>query len=224
MSGQKEKFALTPEEVAEFKAQKVTACGIGKRRDPPVSSSLVTYHLRKLKDTQIEEILQWNAHKAANEFALKRSKVERMLRDNVPMLDIINELDVSASTLTRLRRELGLTGKPKRVISPKKLVIERAQQVCDELKDYGWFSANSVYEKFGWSLREFCGVLKHINLHGVGEYSIERESGSNHPKWRFVEQIKLGSTSIRITKTDKSGFWLLATAPVPMRYISNLSA
>ena len=44
--------------VAEFKAQKVTACGIGKRRNPPVSSSLVTYHLRKLKDPQIEEILQ----------------------------------------------------------------------------------------------------------------------------------------------------------------------
>ena len=218
------KFELTAENIADFRAQQKTATRIARERD--VDTALVVYHLRKLADPEIEKILKYNASKSHIEFEIKRPRIEQMIRDGVPSLDIINEMKISVASLTRLRKTLGIPAKNGCGANSnrKKVVIELAQKVCDELKDYGWFSASSVYQKFGVTLREFCGVLKHINLHGVGEYSIERESGSNHPKWRFVEQVKLGSTSIRITKTDKSGFWLLATAPVPMRYVSNFSA
>ena len=100
-------FFLTPEDVAAFRTEGLSARAIGAKRG--ASSSLVAYHLRKLNDPEIDAILKRNANRASDDYKENRAaKVDRMLKRGCSALDIINACHVSTSTLTKARKRLGL--------------------------------------------------------------------------------------------------------------------
>ena len=100
-------FFLTPEDIAAFRTEGLSARAIGAKRG--AASSLVTYHLRKLNDPEIDAILKRNANRASDDYKENRAaKVERMLKRGCPSLEIINACHISTGTLTKVRKKLGL--------------------------------------------------------------------------------------------------------------------
>ena len=100
-------FYLTSEDIASFRQKKEPARAIAQRKG--TSSSLVAYHLRKLNDPEINALLVINANKSSDDFRSNRlKKVERMLKRGCPSLEIINACHISTSTLTKVRKKLGL--------------------------------------------------------------------------------------------------------------------
>lgn len=100
-------FYLTHEDIASFRQKKESARAIAQRKG--TSSSLVAYHLRKLNDPEINELLVLNANRSADDFRSNRlKKVERMLKRGCPSLEIINACHISTGTLTNVRKKLGL--------------------------------------------------------------------------------------------------------------------
>lgn len=109
-------FHLTPEDVKSFLAGDESANAIGRRKGG--SSSLVTYHLRKLNDPKINEMLQLNANRASADFKNNRKdKVIELIRAGRSTNSIVEEVGTSTSTVTKVRRELGLSGpaRPKKI-------------------------------------------------------------------------------------------------------------
>lgn len=100
-------FFLTPEDIKAFRTEGLSARAIGAKRG--ASSSLVTYHLRKLNDPEIDAILKRNANRASDDYKENRAaKVDRMLKRGCSALDIITECHISTATLTKARKRLGL--------------------------------------------------------------------------------------------------------------------
>jgi hypothetical protein len=116
-------FHLTPEDVKSFLAGDESANAIGRRKGG--SSSLVTYHLRKLNDPKINEVLQLNANRASADFKNNRlAKVKRMLKRGCSSTEILDTCHIATATLTKVRKEMGLydprrsNKKPKQVAVP----------------------------------------------------------------------------------------------------------
>ena len=100
-------FFLTPDDIKAFRTEGLSARAIGAKRG--ASSSLVTYHLRKLNDPEIDAILKRNANRASDDYKENRAaKVDRMLKRGCSALDIITECHISTATLTKARKRLGL--------------------------------------------------------------------------------------------------------------------
>ena len=117
-------FHLTADDIKSFRSKNESARAIGRRRGG-VSSSLIVYHLRKLNDPEINELLVLNANRASEDFKSNRlEKVRKMILKGRPSHEIISECHVSSSTLTRVRRDMGLSDprlvgkKPKTVAVP----------------------------------------------------------------------------------------------------------
>lgn len=101
-------FQLTAEDIKSFRSKTESARAIGKRKGG-VASSLVVYHLRKLNDPEIDALLVLNANSASNDFVSNRlANVERMLKSGRSVAEIVDVCHVSSSTVTRVRRKLGL--------------------------------------------------------------------------------------------------------------------
>ena len=128
MSGTKQRmnwgtFHLTPEDVKSFLAGDESANAIGRRKGG--SSSLVTYHLRKLNNPEINAMLTANANRASDDFKNNRlAKVRRMLKRGCSSTEILDTCHISTATLTKVRKEMGLydprraNKKPKQVAVP----------------------------------------------------------------------------------------------------------
>ena len=101
-------FYLTSEDIASFRQKKESARAIAKRKG--TSSALVAYHLRKLNDPEINAQLVNNANNQSSDYSRSNrlKKVERMLKRGCPSLEIISACKTSTSTLTKLRKKLGL--------------------------------------------------------------------------------------------------------------------
>lgn len=112
-----------------------------------------------------------------------------------------------------------LEGNPVSERDKRERVVDRAVKICEVMKNADWFSSSDIYTQFDMSLREFCGVLKHINLHGVGEYSIEKKTVNYRTFWRFVYagDVELKSDVTRKMGNAESMFHALLASPVPMR-------
>ena len=116
-------FFLTPEDVAAFRTEGLSARAIGAKRG--ASSSLVAYHLRKLNDPEIDAILKRNANRASDDYKENRAaKVKRMLKRGCSSTEILDTCHIATATLTKVRKEMGLydprrsNKKPKQVAVP----------------------------------------------------------------------------------------------------------
>ena len=115
-------FFLTPEDVAAFRTEGLSARAIGAKRG--ASSSLVAYHLRKLNDPEIDAILKRNANRASDDYKENRAaKVDRMLKRGCPSLEIINACHISTGTLTKVRKKLGLYDESRAKKKPKQVAV-----------------------------------------------------------------------------------------------------
>lgn len=130
-------FHLTAEDIKSFRSKNESARAIGKRKGG-VASSLVVYHLRKLNDPEIDALLVLNANRASDDFKSNRlEKVRKMILKGRPSHEIISECHVSSSTLTRVRRDMGLSDprlagkKPKTVTVPGQPISEIKSLLCD---------------------------------------------------------------------------------------------
>lgn len=121
-------FHLTAEDIQSFRSKNESARAIGKRKGG-VASSLVVYHLRKLNDPEINELLVLNANRSADDFRSNRlEKVQRMIKAGKPSHEIISECHVSSSTLTKVRRDMGLAD-PRRISKPRKRKVVTGQPI-----------------------------------------------------------------------------------------------
>lgn len=116
-------FFLTPEDIKAFRTEGLSARAIGAKRG--ASSSLVTYHLRKLNNPEINAMLTANANRASDDFKNNRlAKVRRMLKRGCSSTEILDTCHISTATLTKVRKEMGLydprraNKKPKQVAVP----------------------------------------------------------------------------------------------------------
>ena len=124
-------FYLTPEDVASFRQKKESARAIAQRKG--TSSSLVAYHLRKLRDPEINALLVINANQSSYDFRSNRlKKVERMLKRGCSSLEIITTCHISTGTLTKVRKKLGLYD-VERARTKKKPEQETASTGCRQL-------------------------------------------------------------------------------------------
>lgn len=123
-------FHLTADDIKSFRSKNESARAIGKRKGG-VASSLVVYHLRKLNDPEINELLVLNANRSADDFRSNRlEKLQRMLRQGRPSHEIIETCRVSSSTLTRVRRDMGLSD-PRRINKPRKQKVVTGQPISE---------------------------------------------------------------------------------------------
>lgn len=123
-------FHLTADDIKSFRSKNESARAIGKRKGG-VASSLVVYHLRKLNDPEINELLVLNANRSADDFKSNRlEKLQRMLRQGRPSHEIIEVCRVSSSTLTRVRRDMGLSD-PRRINKPRKQKVVTGQPISE---------------------------------------------------------------------------------------------
>jgi hypothetical protein len=101
--------------------------------------------------------------------------------------------------------------------SKQRRMHERAQAILSGLRDSDWFSSIDQHRRFGFTQREFCGVIKHINAHGVDGYVLDIK-----PKvigygclYRFVP----GKVKVTVSEdARKTSAWKLLTSPIPMTY------
>lgn len=123
-------FHLTREDIESFRSKNESARAIGRRRGG-VSSSLIVYHLRKLNDPEINDLLVLNANRASDDFKSNRlEKVRKMILKGRPSHEIISECHVSSSTLTWVRRDMGLSD-PRRISKPRKQKVVTGQPISE---------------------------------------------------------------------------------------------
>lgn len=123
-------FHLTADDIKSFRSKNESARAIGKRKGG-VASSLVVYHLRKLNDPEINDLLVLNANRASDDFKSNRlEKVRKMILKGRPSHEIISECHVSSSTLTRVRRDMGLSD-PRRISKPSKQKVVTGQPISE---------------------------------------------------------------------------------------------
>lgn len=116
-------FYLSAGDIESFRGRLESAHAIGKRKG--VATSLVTYHLRKLNDQEINDLLTDNANNASADFKANRlEKVQSMILDGRPSTEIIDTCHVSTNTLTKVRKQMGLSSNRKRAKKKKEVAIQ----------------------------------------------------------------------------------------------------
>ncbi|MDD2341582.1 MAG: helix-turn-helix domain containing protein [Tolumonas sp.] len=110
-------FKLEQADIESYCALKETAGEIGKRRGG-FSSSNVLYHLRKVDTPEMREALAYWANMASDDYKRHRKeKVLELVKAGWSTSSIVEEVGTSTSTVTKARRELGLSGP----VRPKKI-------------------------------------------------------------------------------------------------------
>ena len=106
-------FKLEPADIESYCALKESAGDIGRRRGGFTSSN-VLYHLRKVDTPEMKSALAYWANMASDDYKNHRKdKVIELIKAGRSTNSIVEEVGVSTSTVTKARRELGLSG-PKR--------------------------------------------------------------------------------------------------------------
>ena len=110
-------FKLEQADIDSYLALKESAGDIGRRRGGFTSSN-VLYHLRKVDTPEMKAALAYWANMASDDYKNHRKgKVIELIRAGRSTNSIVEEVGVSTSTVTKVRRELGLSGpaRPKKI-------------------------------------------------------------------------------------------------------------
>ena len=110
-------FKLEPADIESYCALKESAGDIGRRRGGFTSSN-VLYHLRKVDTPEMKSALAYWANMASDGYKEhRREKIIEMVRAGRATTAIVEEVGTSTSTVTKVRRELGLSGpaRPKKI-------------------------------------------------------------------------------------------------------------
>lgn len=110
-------FKLEPADIESYCALKESAGQIGLRRGGFTSSN-VLYHLRKVDTPEMKAALAYWANMASDDYKNHRKdKVIELIRAGRSTNSIVEEVGTSTSTVTKVRRELGLSGpaRPKKI-------------------------------------------------------------------------------------------------------------
>ena len=119
-------FKLEQADIESYCALKESAGQIGHRRGGFTSSN-VLYHLRKVDTTEMRAALAYWANMASDGYKEhRREKIIEMVRAGRATTAIVEEVGTSTSTVTKVRRELGLSGP----VRPKK--IKPAADCCTD--------------------------------------------------------------------------------------------
>ena len=111
-------FKLEQADIESYCALKESAGQIGHRRGGFTSSN-VLYHLRKVDTPEMRAALAYWANMAGDGYKEhRREKIVEMVRAGRATTAIVEEVGTSTSTVTKVRRELGLSGpvRPKKII------------------------------------------------------------------------------------------------------------
>ena len=110
-------FKLEQADIDSYIALKESAGDIGRRRGGFTSSN-VLYHLRKVDTPEMKAALAYWANMASDDYKNHRKgKVIELIRAGRSTNSIVEEVGVSTSTVTKARRDLGLSGpaRPKKI-------------------------------------------------------------------------------------------------------------
>ena len=119
-------FKLEQADIESYCALKESAGQIGHRRGGFTSSN-VLYHLRKVDTPEMRAALAYWANMASDGYKEhRREKIIEMVRAGRATTAIVDEVGTSTSTVTKVRRELGLSGP----VRPKK--IKPAADCCTD--------------------------------------------------------------------------------------------
>lgn len=119
-------FKLEQADIESYCALKESAGQIGHRRGGFTSSN-VLYHLRKVDTPEMRAALAYWANMASDGYKEhRREKIIEMVRAGRATTAIVEEVGTSTSTVTKVRRELGLSGP----VRPKK--IKPAADCCTD--------------------------------------------------------------------------------------------
>ena len=119
-------FKLEQADIESYCALKESAGQIGHRRGGFTSSN-VLYHLRKVDTPEMRAALAYWANMASDDYKEhRREKIIEMVRAGRATTAIVEEVGTSTSTVTKVRRELGLSGP----VRPKK--IKPAADCCTD--------------------------------------------------------------------------------------------
>ena len=119
-------FKLEQADIESYCALKESAGQIGHRRGGFTSSN-VLYHLRKVDTPEMRAALAYWANMASDGYKEhRREKIVEMVRAGRATTAIVEEVGTSTSTVTKVRRELGLSGP----VRPKK--IKPAADCCTD--------------------------------------------------------------------------------------------
>ena len=119
-------FKLEQADIESYCALKESAGQIGHRRGGFTSSN-VLYHLRKVDTTEMRAALAYWANMASDDYKKHRKeKVLELVKAGWSTSSIVEEVGVSTSTVTKARREFGLSGP----VRPKK--IKPAVDCCTD--------------------------------------------------------------------------------------------
>ena len=119
-------FKLEQADIDSYCALKESAGQIGHRRGGFTSSN-VLYHLRKVDTPEMRAALAYWANMASDGYKEhRREKIIEMVRAGRATTAIVEEVGTSTSTVTKVRRELGLSGP----VRPKK--IKPAADCCTD--------------------------------------------------------------------------------------------
>lgn len=103
-------FKLEQADIDSYIALKESAGDIGRRRGGFTSSN-VLYHLRKVDTPEMKAALAYWANMASDGYKEhRREKIIEMVRAGRATTAIVEEVGTSTSTVTKVRRELGLSG------------------------------------------------------------------------------------------------------------------
>lgn len=103
-------FKLEPADIESYCALKESAGQIGRRRGGFTSFN-VLYHLRKVDTPEMKAALAYWANMASDDYKNHRKdKVIELIRAGRSTNSIVEEVGVSTLTVTRARREIGLSG------------------------------------------------------------------------------------------------------------------
>ena len=103
-------FKLEQADIESYCALKESAGQIGHRRGGFTSSN-VLYHLRKVDTPEMKAALAYWANMASDGYKEhRREKIIEMVRAGRATTAIVEEVGTSTSTVTKVRRELGLSG------------------------------------------------------------------------------------------------------------------
>ena len=120
-------FKLEQADIESYCALKESAGQIGRRRGG-FSSFNVLYHLRKVDTPEMRAALAYWANMASDGYKEhRREKIVEMVRAGRATTAIVEEVGTSTSTVTKVRRELGLSGP----VRPKK--IKPTADSCTDL-------------------------------------------------------------------------------------------
>ncbi len=112
-------FKLTEFDIQSYANLVESSKQIGERRG--VSTSVVSYHLRKLNDPKVNEALELNSNISRIKFSKeKQPQIEQMIRDGVRSCEIMDTMEISGQTLARIRNQMGIEIKKKKKEVAKK--------------------------------------------------------------------------------------------------------